>query len=100
MAKSFREKFCPTDEKVLKHEWGCFRDLEIGEKFVFGSAVTGIQHFVEMGACEKISTRNYKYKTTSLEGKEVEITSSVGTINAIVVWVDENNNPKLAKNMD
>ncbi len=93
-----RKVHYPVDEKTQKYNWVRFKDLEIGEKFVFSSAVQGSTWAnTGIGTCQKVSPRKYRYKTTVYREKEVEILATVGTVEVITVRLDANGDPALAE---
>lgn len=51
-----------VNEKVRKYKWISFKDLVIGERFIFGSDIDGTAP--KVGICKKVSSREYKYGVT------------------------------------
>lgn len=83
----------PTSEKVRQaYNWTWFRAIAIGEKFVFASEVDG-GFGSKIGTCEKLTARKYKYTTQVHGGKDVEIVTQVGSIDAIVVKLNKEGEP-------
>lgn len=83
----------PRSEKVRQaYNWTWFKAIKVGEKFVFASEVDG-SFSTSIGTCEKISTRKYKYTGQVHGGKDVELTSQVGSIDAIVVRLNAEGEP-------
>ncbi len=82
----------PSSGRVRSYNWTWFKAIEIGEKFVFGFELDGLNYSIKVGTCEKISARKYKY-TSKQNGNEVELTSQVGSIDAIVVKLNKHGEP-------
>lgn len=83
-----RTKNGPSDRVRAKYDWAMFRAIPVGGTFRFASEVEWVGSGVKRGVCEKVSARKYRYVEDGVEG-------TVGSIDAVVIRLDESGEPKV-----